>query len=141
MRTSPDETAKPVGQGPESAMFNKEPIMILRTLIAAVLTTLSLAAAAAVDVNKASEAELQALPGIGPALSTRIVAERQKAPFKSWGDMIERVRGVGPGSALKLSGAGLTVSNAAYVPTNAEAAKAPAQPARPAPAARTATGK
>jgi competence protein ComEA len=134
MRTSPDTTADKAGPGPESPTFIEEPIMILRTLIAAVLTTLSLAAAAAVDVNKASEAELQALPGIGPALSTRIVAERQKSPFKSWGDMIERVRGVGPGSALKLSGAGLTVSNAAYAPTAQE-------PAKPAPAARPGTGK
>lgn len=115
--------------------------MILRTLIAAVLTTLSLAAAAAVDVNKASEAELQALPGIGPALSTRIVAERQKAPFKSWADMIERVRGVGPGSALKLSSAGLTVSNAAYAPAAQAPAKPDATTGRPAMAPRPATSK
>jgi competence protein ComEA len=108
--------------------------MILRTLIAALLTTLSLAAAAAIDVNKASEAELQALPGIGPALSTRIVAERQKSPFKSWGDMIERVRGVGPSSALKLSGAGLTVGSATYSP----AAAAPATPSQTAAKAATA---
>lgn len=106
---------------------------ILRTFIAGLLATLSIAAAAAVDVNKASEAELQALPGIGPALSARIVQERSKAPFKHWGDMIERVRGVGPGSAVKLSSAGLTVGQTAYAPAATQAPTAqPAQPSKPA---------
>lgn len=117
---------------------------LLRTFVAGLLATLSIAAAAAVDVNKASEAELQALPGIGPALSARIVQERSKAPFKHWGDMIERVRGVGPASAVKLSGAGLTVGQAAYAPAATEAKTAqaaqsaqPTKPARsPAPASK-----
>ncbi|MCB1996757.1 MAG: helix-hairpin-helix domain-containing protein [Burkholderiaceae bacterium] len=87
---------------------------MFRTLIAVLLTTLSLSTFAAVDVNKASRAELEALPGVGPALSARVLAERQKAAFKNWGDLIERVRGVGPGSAVKLSAAGLTVGNAPY---------------------------
>lgn len=94
---------------------------MIRTLIAALLTTLSLGAFAAIDVNKATAAELDALPGVGPALSERIVAERQKAPFKSWEEMIERVRGVGPTNAAKLSQGGLTVANATY--------QAPAKPA------------
>ncbi|MBI3153793.1 MAG: helix-hairpin-helix domain-containing protein [Burkholderiales bacterium] len=103
---------------------------LLRTFVAGLLATLSIAAAAAVDVNKASQAELQAMPGIGEALSTRIVQERNKAPFKHWGDMIERVRGVGPASAVKLSSAGLTVGQASYTPVAAKAE--PAQPAKPA---------
>jgi competence protein ComEA len=94
---------------------NQEPIMI-RTLIAIALTSLSLGAFAAIDVNKASAAELDALPGVGPALSARIVTERQKAPFKNWADMIQRVRGVGQASAAKLSKAGLTVANAEFKP-------------------------
>ena len=89
---------------------------MIRQLIAVVLTTLSLGAFAAIDVNKASPAELEALPGVGPALSTRIVAERQKSPFKNWADMIQRVRGVGPASAAKLSTGGLTVGGADYKP-------------------------
>lgn len=87
---------------------------MFRSLIAVLLTTLSLSAFAAVDVNKASRAELEALPGVGPALSARVLAERQKSAFKNWDDLIQRVRGVGPGSAVKLSAAGLTVGNAAY---------------------------
>lgn len=93
---------------------------MIRKLIAAALTALSLgvsfAAFAAIDVNKATPAELQALPGVGPALSDRIVAERQKAPFKNWSDMIERVRGVGAQSAARLSKGGLLVGSAEYKP-------------------------
>ena len=34
-----------------------------------------------IDVNTASAAELDTLPGIGPVLADRIIAERQKRPF------------------------------------------------------------
>lgn len=43
------------------------------------------------DVNAASEGELQRLPGIGPAMSARIVAAR---PFKSVDDL-RKVKGIG----------------------------------------------
>jgi competence protein ComEA len=85
---------------------------MFRNFLVALLATASIAAFAAVDVNKASKAELEALPGIGVALSTRVLAERQKAPFKNWADLIERVRGVGASNAVKLSKAGLTVGTA-----------------------------
>jgi competence protein ComEA len=88
---------------------------MIRNLFASlVLAAASFAALAAIDANKATQAELEALPGVGPALSSRIVAERQKAPFKNWGDFIDRVRGVGAGNAVKMSKGGLTVGNAAY---------------------------
>jgi len=92
---------------------------MIRTLVAIALTALSLSAFAAIDANKATAAELDALPGVGPALSARIVTERQKSPFKNWADMIERVRGVGQASAAKLSKAGLTVANAEFKPAAA----------------------
>lgn len=47
-----------------------------------------------VDVNRATEEELQQLPGIGPTLARRIVAARQAAPFRSVEDL-RRVRGIG----------------------------------------------
>lgn len=90
---------------------------MFRSILAALLATVSIAAFAAVDVNKASQAELEALPGIGTALSARVLAERQKSPFKNWADLIERVRGVGEGNAVKLSKAGLTVGAVEYKPT------------------------
>jgi competence protein ComEA len=47
-----------------------------------------------VDVNRASAAELQRLPGIGPTLSQRIVAARAETPFRTPEDL-RRVRGIG----------------------------------------------
>lgn len=47
-----------------------------------------------VDLNRASADELTRLPGIGPALATRIVEAREAAPFSSVEDL-RRVRGVG----------------------------------------------
>lgn len=94
---------------------------------------------AAVDVNKAAEAELGTVKGIGPAISARIVEERKTAPFKDWEDFIQRVKGVGDATATKFSAGGLTVNGASYK-GSAPAAKnvaakdaaAPAQPAPPA---------
>jgi competence protein ComEA len=81
----------------------------------AFLAALSVFAAfAAVDVNKATEAEIDGIKGIGPATTRVIVAERQKAEFKSWEDFIARVKGVGPKSAAKFSADGLTVGGASY---------------------------
>src|SRR5690242_10902192 len=49
-----------------------------------------------VDLNHASAAELDALPGIGPVLARRIVEHRERAgPFRS-ADELRAVRGVGP---------------------------------------------
>lgn len=50
---------------------------------------------AAIDINTASEVELDKLPGIGPVKAKAIVADRKKnGPFKSPED-IKRVKGIG----------------------------------------------
>jgi competence protein ComEA len=96
---------------------------MLKKLIAALLALFAAAAFAAVDVNKATQAELEAVKGIGPAISGKILDERKKAPFKDWQDMVERVKGVGEGNAAKFSTEGLTVNGAAFAgaPTKAAA--------------------
>ncbi|MHB1248769.1 MAG: ComEA family DNA-binding protein [Polaromonas sp.] len=81
------------------------------------------AAFAAVDVNKATEAELDGIKGIGPATTRLIVSERKKGEFKNWNDFITRVKGVGDKNAAKFSAEGLTVGGASY---QAPAAKAKA---------------
>ena len=81
---------------------------------------LAAAAFAAVDVNKADQAQLESVKGIGTKLSTRILDERKKAPFKDWNDLIERVEGVGGPSAERLSKEGLTVNGASYEATKTE---------------------
>jgi len=73
-------------------------------------------AMAAVDVNKATEAELDSVKGIGPGTSKLITTERKKGEFKNWDDFITRVKGVGEKRATSLSEAGLTVGGQSYKP-------------------------
>lgn len=55
-----------------------------------------------IDPNTASAEELDRLPGIGPALADRIVAERERGgPFTSVADL-ERVRGIGAATRRRL---------------------------------------
>ena len=69
---------------------------------------------AAVDLNKASPADLDGIKGIGPAMSSKIIDERKKSDFKDWNDFIGRVKGIGPKNAVKFSAEGLTVSGVSY---------------------------
>lgn len=56
-----------------------------------------------VDLNRASAAELEGLPGIGPVLASRIVVSRaDRGPFASLEDL-RRVEGVGPGLVARLA--------------------------------------
>ncbi|MFC0349284.1 ComEA family DNA-binding protein [Undibacterium danionis] len=69
-----------------------------------------------VDVNKADQAALDGVKGIGPAKSKAILAERTKGgQFKDWADFESRVKGIGGKNAIKLSYAGLTVNGQAKV--------------------------
>ena len=104
-------------------MFKK-----LFAVLFALVTALSLSTAfAAVDANKATEAELDSIKGIGPVTSRMIMAERKKGDFKNWADFIGRVKGLGEKSAAKFSAEGLTVSGAAYTGRGAAEAKADAK--------------
>ncbi|HMO46373.1 MAG TPA: helix-hairpin-helix domain-containing protein [Rubrivivax sp.] len=116
---------------------------MFRNILAALfIAACTFAAQAAVDANKASQAELETVKGIGPGLSSKILDARKTGAFKDWNDLVERVGGVGPGNAAKFSQAGLTVNNASYggttpaAPAPAKTAKAAAKPAEPAAPAR-----
>jgi competence protein ComEA len=70
----------------------------------------------ALEINQATAAELDSIRGIGPGLSTPILAERSKAPFQGWADLLARVKGIGPVTAARFSAQGLMVDGAAYEP-------------------------
>ena len=71
-----------------------------------------------IDIDRATAAELEALPGIGPALAARIVADRDSLGAFGTVDALCRVRGVGPALVKRLraqvlaSGGGAAVSDA-----------------------------
>ena len=112
---------------------------MIKKILAAMLALFAAVAFAAVDANKATQAELEAVKGIGPAIAGKILDERKKGAFKDWEDMVVRVKGVGEGNAAKFSAEGLTVNGTAF-------AGAPAKTAAPAkkedkPAAKAAAKK
>jgi competence protein ComEA len=89
--------------------------------LAVMATMISLGSGATVDINHATAADLDGIKGIGPGTSTRILEARQKGPFADWNDLITRVKGIGPASAARLSGEGVTVQGTPY----------PANPGKP----------
>lgn len=115
-------------------------------LAALLTTTLALAA---VDINKATEAELDAIKGIGPATTRLILEQRKTGPFADWNDVTHRVKGIGAKRAAKLSNEGLVVNGKPFTASTDTTATArsrhtqhaaAAQPAKadaaPAPAAK-----
>lgn len=55
-----------------------------------------------INVNTAGSAELQLLPGIGPALAERIMQDREaNGPYASVDDLM-RVKGIGPRTVARL---------------------------------------
>ena len=67
-----------------------------------------------IDLNKATEVELDTLKGVGPVLTKAVMDERKKAPFKDWEDATNRVKGLGPQKASSLSEQGVRVQGSAY---------------------------
>jgi competence protein ComEA len=99
--------------------------MFKKLLLAiATLVAMTSFAFAQVDVNKADQAALDAVKGIGPAKTKAILEERKKGEFKDWADFEQRVKGVGEKNAIKLSQAGLLVNGKSK--DGAGAAPAPA---------------
>ena len=105
-------------------MFKKL-LLALLTLMASIGI-----AFAEVDVNKADQAALDSIKGIGPATSKAIIDARSKGGnFKDWADFESRVKGIGEKSAAKLSEAGLTINGqpkSGTAPKKTPATKAPA---------------
>ena len=74
------------------------------------------------DLNKATEVELDALKGVGPVLTKAVMDERKKAPFKNWEDATSRVKGLGPQKASSLSDQGVRVQGSPYTAKSADSA-------------------
>lgn len=99
------------------------------TIMTAIITTLILAQAASagatetapaasidmkVNINEASQAELEALPYIGPSKAEAILKYRANRPFKKV-EQLMRVKGIGRKTFNKLKGY-LTVTGPTSIP-------------------------
>ncbi|KVF25315.1 competence protein ComE [Burkholderia vietnamiensis] len=112
--------------------------MLKKLLMLFVALSLSLAAglAAAVEVNTADQAALEAVKGLGPVKSKAIIDERTKnGPFKDADDLANRVKGLGTKSVDHLEENGLTIGGSSTPPKGVKLSKPAATPsAAPAPA-------
>ncbi len=102
---------------------------MLKKILAVMVMMYAAVSFAAVDVNKATAAELDSIKGIGPAISAKILDEKKKGGnFKDWNDLVTRVNGVGEGNAAKFSAEGLTVGGASFKGVAAAPSKAAEKP-------------
>ena len=88
--------------------FNK---LIKAIAVATVLSTSSISAyASPINVNTATQSELESIKGIGPAKAKTIIAERlDGGHFQDANDLQKRVRGIGMKSVEKMVDNGLTI--------------------------------
>jgi competence protein ComEA len=63
---------------------------MIKRLLVALLAFFAFSVFAA-DANTATQAELDAVKGIGPATAAKIVEERKNGAFKDWPDLVARV--------------------------------------------------
>jgi competence protein ComEA len=109
--------------------FTTEEFLMFKKFVAFLAMMITAVAFAAVDVNKATSAELDSIKGIGPGTAAKIIKARDAGAFKDWADFSGRVAGIKDKRAAKLSAAGLTVGGASFggaAPAAAAPAAAPA---------------
>ncbi len=87
---------------------------MFKKILATTAMLFAIAASAAVDVNKGTEADLDGIKGVGPSMSKRILEARKQGEFKDWPDFMQRVKGVKEKKAAKLSAEGLTVNGKGF---------------------------
>jgi competence ComEA-like helix-hairpin-helix protein len=74
--------------------------------------SLGAANASPINVNTASQSELESIKGIGPSKAKTIIAERQDGGhFQDANDLQKRVRGIGMRSVEKMVDNGLTIES------------------------------
>ena len=84
---------------------------LLKSLVFSVFVAVSgLVAASPINVNTATQSELESIKGIGPSKAKTIIAERlDGGHFQDANDLQKRVRGIGMKSVEKMVDNGLTI--------------------------------
>ena len=78
--------------------------------VALAVSSLGIALASPINVNTATQSELESIKGIGPSKAKTIIAERlDGGHFQDANDLQKRVRGIGMKSVEKMVDNGLTI--------------------------------
>lgn len=90
--------------------LSKQSVIWLAALALALPISISQVNAAPVNVNVASQSELESIRGLGPSKAKAIIAEREKGgAFYDSYDLQSRVRGIGERSVAKMIENGLKI--------------------------------
>ncbi|MEH0164481.1 ComEA family DNA-binding protein [Paucibacter sp. JuS9] len=86
---------------------------LLWSVVMAMLSPATLAKDRLLELNQATQAQLESLSGVGPELAERLLKVRSVKAFESWADLRRRVSGIGAKQAKKLSDQGLRIQGQA----------------------------
>lgn len=90
------------GGAPDGASLDAVRSAVDRSRARAARIATPMARGEKLDPNRAPEAELQRLPGVGPALARAVVERRRRTTFR-WKEDLLDVRGVGPATLRRLA--------------------------------------
>jgi competence protein ComEA len=89
-------------------------VALMSLLVPVIGVGLSDAMASPVNVNSASQSELESIKGLGPSKARAIISEREDGGFyRDANDLQQRVRGIGMKSVEKMVDNGLTIESPA----------------------------
>jgi competence ComEA-like helix-hairpin-helix protein len=87
-------------------------VALMSMLVTVIGVGLSDAIASPVNVNSASQSELESIKGLGPSKARAIISEREDGGFyRDANDLQKRVRGIGMKSVEKMVDNGLTIES------------------------------
>jgi competence protein ComEA len=87
-------------------------VVLMSLLVPIIGVGLSDANASPVNVNSASQSELESVKGLGPSKARAIISEREDGGFyRDANDLQQRVRGIGMKSVEKMVDNGLTIES------------------------------
>ena len=93
--------------------FSNKSVGVIRSLLtcaALAISSIGLVNASPINVNTATQSELESIKGIGPSKAKTIIAERlDGGHFQDANDLQKRVRGIGMKSVEKMVDNGLTI--------------------------------
>ena len=87
-------------------------VALISLLVPVIGVGVSDANASPVNVNSASQSELESIKGLGPSKARAIISEREDGGFyRDANDLQQRVRGIGKKSVEKMVDNGLTIES------------------------------